>query len=81
MKFGLNWSNYSTMLEFLTTAFFYEETSILFAVLKRTIDHTMGSLPEKEVMKKWWKLMQNILETNPDGSIKVKQLDCMFHLD
>ena len=58
-----------------------EETSILFAVLKRTKDHTMGSLPEKEVMKKWWKLMQNILETNPDGSIKVKQLDCIFHLD
>merc|ERR1712223_1584697 len=29
-----------------------EETSILFAVLKRTKDHEMGSLPEKVVMKK-----------------------------
>merc|ERR1712129_384616 len=36
-----------------------EETSILFAVLKRTTDHKMGSLPEKEVMKKWWKSMEN----------------------
>ena len=58
-----------------------EETSILFAVLKRTKDHEMGSLPEKEVMKKWWKFMGDIMETNFDGSPTVKNLECMFHLD
>ena len=58
-----------------------EETSILFGVLKRTKHHEMASLPEKEVMKKFWKSMENILETNTNGSVKVTQLECMFHMD
>ena len=58
-----------------------EETSILFAVLKRTKANKMGLLPEKEVMKKWWKFMGDIMETNFDGSPTVKNLECMFHLD
>jgi L-rhamnose mutarotase len=60
--------------------FFDEESSILFAVLRRTRDHKMDFLPEKEVMKKWWKFMGDIMETNPDGSPSTKNLDQMFHL-
>ena len=40
----------------------------------------MDSLPEKEVMKKWWEFMGDIMETNPDGSPSAKNLDQMFHL-
>ena len=60
--------------------FFDEESSILFAVLRRIKDHKMNSLPEKEVMKKWWKFMGDIMETNLDGSPCTKNLDQMFSI-
>ena len=65
-------SDYSIFLD--------EESSILFAVLRRTRDHKMNSLPEKEVMKKWWKFMGDIMETNLDGSPCTKNLDQMFSI-
>ena len=66
-------SDYSIFLD--------EESSTLFAVLRRTKDHMMDSLPEKEVMKKWWRFMGDIMITNSDGSPMVKNMDCMFHLE
>merc|ERR1712223_1618331 len=66
-------SDYSIFLD--------EETSILFAVLRRnTKDHKMDSLPEYEVMQRWWKFMGDIMNTNSDGSPTMKNLDPMFHL-
>mgnify|MGYP001387796743 CR=1 FL=1 len=65
-------SDYSIFLD--------EESSILFAVLRRTRDHKMNSLPEKEVMKKWWKFMGDIMETNLDGSPCTKNRDQMFSI-
>ena len=65
-------SDYSIFLD--------EETSILFAVLRRTKDHKMDSLPEYEVMQRWWKFMGDIMSTNPDGSPTMKNLVSMFHL-
>ena len=60
--------------------FLDEETSTLFAVLRRTEDHKMESLPEQEVMLRWWKFMGDIMVTNSDGSPMVKNLDPMFHM-
>ncbi len=55
-------------------------TGHLFASLWRTADHGMASLPQQEVMQRWWAWMGEIMETNPDGSPEVTLLEPMFHL-
>ncbi|MCM2680693.1 L-rhamnose mutarotase [Echinimonas agarilytica] len=56
-------------------------TNALFAVLKRTDDHTMGQLPIEPIVKKWWSYMADIMETNEDNSPVVRDLNKVFHLD
>jgi len=48
--------------------FLDDTTNMLFGVLKRTSDHSMEQLPQKEVMQRWWKFMAPIME-------------CVFHMD
>ena len=60
--------------------FLDSETSALFAVLRRTEGHKMDSLPEQEVMQRWWRAMADIMQTNPDGSPTATPLQPMFHL-
>jgi L-rhamnose mutarotase len=48
--------------------FLDEETNSLFGVLKITNAKNMESLPHQEVMKRWWKYMGDIMESNPDNS-------------
>ena len=43
------------------------EDNHLFGILTRTDDHTMDKLPDTEIMKRWWKHMADIMETNPDN--------------
>ena len=57
------------------------EHHVLFAVLRRTVGHTMDALPDHPVMKKWWVYMGDIMQSNPDGSPVVQALPCMFHMD
>lgn len=56
------------------------ETNILFGVLTRPKDHTMASLPEHPVMKRWWAHMADIMESNPDNSPVATDLATVFHL-
>ena len=56
------------------------ETGTLFGVLTRPADHTMASLPEHPVMKRWWAHMADIMETNPDNSPDATDLVTVFHL-
>ncbi|MBC7151345.1 MAG: L-rhamnose mutarotase [Rhizobium sp.] len=56
------------------------ETNILFGVLSRPKDHTMASLPEHPVMKRWWAHMADIMESNPDNSPVAIDLVTVFHL-
>lgn len=56
------------------------ETGILFGVLTRPADHTMASLPEHPVMKRWWAHMADIMETNADNSPVAIDLVTVFHL-
>jgi L-rhamnose mutarotase len=58
-----------------------EENSVLFAVLKRGAKHTMDSLPDHPVMKRWWAHMGDLMRTNADGSPVVEPLPCLFHLE
>lgn len=56
------------------------ETNLLFGVLWRTDDHRMDSLPESEVMQRWWAHMADIMETQPDNTPVVTELETVFHL-
>jgi L-rhamnose mutarotase len=58
-----------------------EENSVLFAVLKRGAQHTMDTLPNQPVMKRWWVYMGDLMRTNADGSPVVEPLPCLFHLE
>ncbi len=57
------------------------ETNHLFAILKRPADHGMDALPQHEVMKRWWAMMADIMDTNPDASPVVTPLEPMFRMD
>ncbi len=56
------------------------ETNVLFGVLSRPVDHSMASLPEHPVMKRWWAHMADIMESNPDNSPVQSDLVTVFHL-
>ncbi len=61
--------------------FFESSSNKLFAVLKRTTDHGMDTLPLDPIVKKWWAFMGDIMETNADNSPVVTDLANVFHLD
>jgi L-rhamnose mutarotase len=61
--------------------FLDEETSLLFAVLRREDDHRLDDLPALDVMQRWWRHMADIMDTNADGSPWQRALSPMFHLD
>lgn len=63
------------------TIFLDEETDILFAVLKRTNNHAMDTLPDSEIMRRWWEYMAPIMMTNEDNSPVVRSLEQVFHMD
>lgn len=61
--------------------FLAEETNTLFAVLKRTADHTMETLPTHEIMRRWWEYMAPIMETHPSNEPVARPLEQVFHMD
>jgi len=60
--------------------FLNDATGTLFAVLWRANDHQMEILPGKDVMRRWWDAMADLMETNPDKSPVVVPLRKVFHL-
>lgn len=56
------------------------QTHILFAVMTRHISHSLDALPHKPIMKRWWAMMADIMETNPDNSPVSQELPSMFQL-
>ena len=65
-------SDYSIFLD--------EETNSLFGVLKITDPKNIESLPQQEVMKRWWKYMGDIMESNADNSPVSVPLKEVFYL-
>jgi L-rhamnose mutarotase len=57
------------------------ETNILFAFQRLADDAADGGLAGTEVVKKWWHMMADLMETNPDESPVCGNLDEMFHMD
>ncbi|MEO6394330.1 MAG: L-rhamnose mutarotase [Devosia sp.] len=58
-----------------------EETNLLIGVLTRAKDHTMSTLPLNAVQKRWWAMMGDIMETNPDNSPVTAELTRVFRMD
>lgn len=52
----------------------------LFAIMERRVDHTLADLPRTGVMKRWWTMMADIMETRPDQSPVQVDLTPVFHL-
>lgn len=61
--------------------FLDKETLTLFAVQKLKDNNTVEELPLKEIMKKWWDYMKDIMEANPDNSPVTASLEEIFHMD
>ena len=60
--------------------FLHEETLSLFAVLRRTADHGMDSLPLDPVMQRWWEHMADIMASENNNEPVVESLERVFHL-
>lgn len=56
------------------------ETNALFAVLWRRGDHGMDALPQHPAVRRWWAMMADIMQTNPDDSPVEIPLQTVFHL-
>jgi L-rhamnose mutarotase len=56
------------------------ESRALFAVLTRRTDHTLDALPQHPVMRRWWAMMADIMDTNADRSPAQAPLREVFHL-
>ena len=66
-------SNYSIYLD--------EKTNALFAFQYLADDATDGDLAQKDIVKKWWHMMKDIMDTNPDESPESDPLKELFHMD
>jgi L-rhamnose mutarotase len=66
-------SNYSIFLD--------RKTNILFAIQYLADDAADGDLPGREVVKKWWNMMKDLMDTNPDASPVSEELIEVFHMD
>ena len=60
--------------------FLDEETRALFAVLTRRAGHTLDALPDHPVMRRWWAMMADIMDTNADQSPQQAPLREVFRL-
>ena len=65
--------NYSIFLD--------EETNTLFAYQEQTGENSSQDLGDLEIVKKWWKFMSDIMETNPDNSPVTIPLDQVFYME
>jgi len=61
--------------------FLDEETNILFAVQKVKEGFTGDSQTVTPITQKWWDMMADIMEVNPDNSPVSKPLVQMFHFE
>jgi L-rhamnose mutarotase len=60
--------------------FLDEESQALFAILTRRVDHTLDALPSHPVMRRWWAMMADIMDTHPDNEPVQVPLREMFRL-
>jgi L-rhamnose mutarotase len=64
--------NYSIFLD--------EETNTLFAYQEQAGSGSSQDLGQTEIVKKWWRFMADIMETNPDNSPVSVPLEQVFYM-
>jgi L-rhamnose mutarotase len=57
------------------------KTNTLFAFQRLADDASDDELPGKDIVKKWWAMMRDLMDTNPDNSPVSDTLEEMFHMD
>lgn len=57
------------------------QSLVLFACQKVKDHDGSAALPQSAIVKKWWKYMGDIMETNPDNSPLSVNLTEVFHMD
>jgi L-rhamnose mutarotase len=65
--------NYSIFLD--------EETNTLFAYQEQSGTSSSQDLGQTDIVKKWWKYMADIMETNPDNSPVSIPLEQVFYME
>lgn len=60
--------------------FLDEQTLALYAILTRRTDHSLDALPGHPVMRRWWAMMADIMDTNVDQSPQQVPLREVFRL-
>ncbi len=65
-------SDYSIFLD--------ETTNNLFGVMKAEDREKLNDLPSSSIIQKWWKYMEDIMESNPDHSPVSTPLTEVFYL-
>lgn len=60
--------------------FLDESTNSLFGVLNVTDPQNLDTLPQQEVMQRWWSYMADIMESNDDNSPVSIPLKEVFYL-
>jgi L-rhamnose mutarotase len=58
----------------------HPETLQLFGVFSFTESQGLDALPDKEIMKKWWAYMADIMDTNADNSPISAPLSEVFYM-
>ncbi len=61
--------------------FYDAETNYLFAFQKQSGDQGSQDLGTTEVVRKWWKYMAELMETNPDNSPVSVPLEEVFYME
>ena len=56
-------------------------SNTLFASQKLQEHNSAADLPGRDIVKKWWAYMADLMESNPDNSPVVYDLEEMFYLD
>jgi L-rhamnose mutarotase len=56
------------------------ESHHLFGILTRADGHKLATLPDHEVMQRWWAFMCDIMESRPDNSPVQVPLKQVFYL-
>ncbi len=56
-------------------------TNTLFASQKVTEPNSVDRLSESDIVRKWWTYMADLMETNPDDSPRISNLEEMFYLE
>ena len=61
--------------------FLDEETNILFAYQKLKPGNTASSQKDLPIVRKWWDMMADIMEVNPDNSPVCIELKNVFYME